>query len=71
MLSLGIDWPLAPSMAVRSRGLRSGSLPPSRAAMEISCEKRLNILPFLASTRALMCFTFDHLLCPAMRENLE
>ena len=42
--------------------------------MVISREILEKTLPFLASTRSLLCLTFDHLLCPAMLErggNLE
>src|SRR6266576_5653100 len=51
-------------MALRSRGLPLGSPPPVLAAMVISFDNLLKILPRLASIAPLKRLTFDHLLCP-------
>src|ERR1022692_945127 len=54
MLSAGMLTDLAARMAVRRRGLASGS-PPLRAAMEISLMTRVNVFPRLASSAAFLC----------------
>ena len=64
IFSLGVDTALAPSMAARRRGFRSGSPPPLLAASMISWAKRAKTLPFLASSLALTYLILDHLLCP-------
>src|SRR5581483_630982 len=63
MLSAGILTALAAVIAVRKRGLASGS-PPPRAAIMISLIKRVNTLPRLASRAAFLCLMVAHLLCP-------
>src|ERR1043166_8713598 len=54
-------------MALRRRGLAVGSPPPLFAAMVISFDNLLKILPRFASIAPLNRLTFDHLLCPAIR----
>src|SRR2546423_14576738 len=66
MLSLGMLWARAASMALRRRGLPFGSPPPILAAMVISLDNLLKILPRFASIAPLKRLTFDHLLCPAI-----
>src|SRR6202030_3835973 len=61
MLCARADW-----MALRRRGLPLGSPPPVFAAMVISFDNLLKILPRLASIAPLKRLTFDHLLCPAI-----
>src|SRR5215471_14970344 len=58
-------------MALRRRGLPLGSPPPLFAAMEISFDNLLKILPRLASIAPLKRLTFDHLLCPAIGAELS
>src|ERR1700686_1614869 len=50
--------------ALRRRRLPFGSPPPVFAAMVISFDNLLKILPRLASIAPLKRLTFDHLLCP-------
>src|SRR5207249_2407963 len=59
MLSLGIPASRPWSIAVRRRGLPSGSPPPSLAATAISRASLLNSLP---RTRSTFCF-FSRILC--------
>src|SRR5215471_7917849 len=66
MLSLGMLCALAAKMALRRRGLALGSPPPLFAAIVISFDNLLKILPRLASIAPLKRLTFDHLLCPAI-----
>src|SRR5207248_8162775 len=66
ILSLGMLWSRAAWIALRRRGLPAGSPPPVLAAMLISFENLLKILPRLASIAPLKRLTFDHLLCPAI-----
>src|SRR4029434_8667588 len=66
MLSFGMLWSRAVWIALRRRGLPEGSPPPVFAAMLISFDNLLKILPRLASIAPLKRLTFDHLLCPAM-----
>jgi hypothetical protein len=66
MLSFGMLWARAISITLRSRGLPSGSPPPTRAATLIYLENLLKIVPRLTSSAPLARLTFDHLLCPAM-----
>src|ERR1700733_7949671 len=63
MLSCGMFSALAARIAVRSRGLPSGS-PPPRAAMEISLIRRVKILPRLASAAPFLCLMDAHLEWP-------
>jgi len=51
-------------IALRRRGLPLGSPPPVLAAMVISFDNLLKILPRFASIAPLKRLTFDHLLCP-------
>src|ERR1044072_9685992 len=67
MLSFGMLCVRAAWMALRSRGLPLGSPPPPFAAMVISFDNLLKILPRFASIAPLKRLTFDHLLCPAIR----
>jgi hypothetical protein len=53
MFSLGIDFALAASIAVRSRGFPAGSPPASLAAIVISRMSFVNWAPRLASVAAL------------------
>src|SRR5690348_8334393 len=55
---------LAAAMAVRSRGLESGSPPPTRAAMVISRISLVKMRPRLASVAAFLCLIVAHLECP-------
>src|SRR6516164_7553135 len=66
ILSLGMLCALAARMALRRRGFAFGSPPPLFAAMVISFDNLLKILPRLASIAPLKRLTFDHLLCPAI-----
>src|SRR6516164_6840598 len=63
MLSAGMFSALAAAMAVRKRGLVSGS-PPFLAAMEISLMRRVKILPRLASSAPFLCLMVAHLEWP-------
>src|ERR1700685_2721299 len=65
MLPEGVETFLAARMALRSRGLPSGS-PPLRAAMEISLIRRVNAFPRLASVAAFLCLMEVHLAWPDM-----
>src|SRR3954462_1890930 len=66
ILSFGMLWLRAVWMALRRRGLPVGSPPPILAAMLISFDNLLKMLPRLTSSAPLKRLTFDHLLCPAM-----
>src|SRR5438477_12832352 len=66
-LSLGMLCARAAWIALRRRGLALGSPPPVFAAMVISFDNLLKILPRFASITPLNRLTFDHLLCPAIR----
>src|SRR6266403_1967041 len=66
MLSFGMLCVRAAWIALRRRGLPFGSPPPRFAAMVISFDNLLKILPRLASIAPLKRLTFDHLLCPAI-----
>src|SRR5689334_13960821 len=57
---------LAAAMAVRRRGLPSGSPPPLFAAMVISLIRRVNILPRLASSAPFLCLIVAHFEWPDM-----
>src|SRR6202035_1889097 len=58
--------PLAVRMAVRKRGLVSGSAPPVRAAMVNSRIILVKTLPRLASVAAFLCLIVAHFECPDM-----
>src|SRR5580704_3636699 len=60
MLSAGMFSALAAAMALRRRGLPSGSPPPERAAMVISLMRRVKILPRLASSAPFLCLIVAH-----------
>src|SRR6202521_418717 len=66
MLSLGIFSFLAARIAVRRRGLESGSPPPTRAAMVISRITFVKMRPRLASVAAFLCLMVAHFECPDM-----
>src|SRR3712207_8124177 len=66
MLSLGIEASRAFWMASASRGLPSGSPPPSFAATVIARASFVKSLPRRASTIAFLCLIPAHLECPAM-----
>src|SRR5580698_454278 len=65
MLSLGMFSALAAAMALRKRGLPSGS-PPDLAAMLISLMSCVKILPRLASSAPFLCLIVAHLEWPDM-----
>src|ERR1043166_5243378 len=65
MLSAGMFSDLAARMAVRNRGLVSGS-PPFFAAMLISLIRRVKILPRLASSAPFLCLIVAHFEWPDM-----
>ena len=65
MFSAGMRWPLALSIAVRRRGLKSGSPPPSRAATAISRPSLEKSFPFALSVTAFWRLIFDHFEWPA------
>src|SRR5579863_1927894 len=67
ILSPGMFSALAARMAVRRRGLPSGSPPPALAAMVISLIRRVNVLPRLASSAPFLCLIVAHLEWPDMR----
>src|SRR6266498_4843484 len=69
-LSFGMFAARLLSRARRSRGFIPGSPPPILAAMVISLLSFAKILPRLASIAPLKCFTFAHLLCPAISRSL-
>src|SRR2546429_4453420 len=60
MLSAGMFSALAAAMALRRRGLPSGSPPPSLEAMVISLIRRVKILPRLASRAPFLCLIVAH-----------
>src|SRR5436190_15165208 len=66
MVSVGMLWPRAVSMAVRSRGLPLGSPPPSRAEMVISRITLVQTLDFFESEASFLCLILDHRLWPDM-----
>src|SRR5664280_1567000 len=66
MFSAGMFSALAARIAVRSRGLPSGSPPPPFAAIEISLMRRVNILPRLASVAPFLCLMVAHFEWPDM-----
>src|SRR5690348_4174106 len=64
MLSAGMFSAFAARMAVRRRGLASGSPPPMRAATVISLIILVKILPRLASSAPFLCLIVAHFECP-------
>src|ERR1700749_3404732 len=62
---------LAARIAVRRRGLESGSPPPFLAAMLISLIRRVNILPRLASAAPFLCLMVAHLEWPDIASLFE
>src|SRR5436309_10789614 len=64
MLSFGIEYDRAFSIAFASARLPAGSPPPSFAATMIARESFENSLPRLASAAPFLCLIEDHLLCP-------
>src|SRR5580658_1279226 len=66
MLSAGMFSAFAAAIALRRRGLPSGSPPPPLAAMVISLIRRVNILPRLASVAPFLCLMVAHFEWPDM-----
>src|SRR5437763_15401202 len=64
MLSFGIEYDLAFSIAFCSARLFAGSPPPSLAATMIARESLEKSLPRFASAAPFLCLIDDHLLCP-------
>src|SRR5918994_817967 len=64
MLSFGIEYERAFSIAFWSERLPAGSGPPSLAATMIARESFEKSLPRLASAAPFLCLIEDHLLCP-------
>src|SRR5579863_2539975 len=64
MLSAGIFSDLAARMAVRRRGLESGSPPLMRAATVISLISLVKIFPRRASSAPFLCLMVAHFECP-------
>src|SRR5208282_23105 len=67
MLSLGMLAARHFNSTIRKRGFIAASPPASLAAMLISLLNFANIFARLASIPPLKCFTFAHLLCPAIK----
>src|ERR1700722_15078411 len=66
MFSCGMFSAFAARMAVRRRGLPSGSPPPPLAAMVISLIRRVNVLPRFASNAPFLCLIVAHFEWPDM-----
>src|SRR3954468_21349934 len=64
MLSFGIEYERAFSIAFWSARLADGSGPPSRAATMIARVSFEKSLPRFASAAPFLCLIDDHLLCP-------
>src|SRR4029077_2472541 len=64
MLSFGIEYDLAFSIAFCRARLLAGSPPPSFAATMIARESFEKSLPRFASAAPFLCLIDDHLLCP-------
>src|SRR5579871_4324436 len=64
MLSFGIEYDFAFSIAFCSARLLAGSPPPSFAATMIERASFEKSLPRLASAAPFLCLIDDHLLCP-------
>src|SRR2546429_9988666 len=67
MLSFGIEYDFAFSIAFCSARLFAGSPPPSLAATMIARESFEKSLPRFASAAPFLCLIDDHLLCPDTR----
>src|ERR671925_633298 len=67
MLSFGIEYERAFSIAFCNARLPAGSGPPSFAATMIARESFENSLPRFASAAPFLCLIDDHLLCPDTR----
>src|ERR671939_704347 len=67
MLSFGIEYDLAFSIAFWSARLLAGSPPPSFAATMIARASFEKSLPRFASAAPFLCLIDDHLLCPDTR----
>src|SRR6184192_2895732 len=67
MLSFGIEFAFAFSIAFWSARLPAGSGPPSRAATMIARESFEKSLPRFASAAPFLCLIELHLLCPDIR----
>src|SRR5690349_18022044 len=64
MLSFGIEYERAFSMAFWSARFAAGSGPPSLAAAMIARESFVKSAPRFASAAPFLCLIDDHLLCP-------
>src|SRR5580765_6289112 len=64
MLSFGIEYDFAFSIAAASVALFAGSPPPSFAATMIARVSFENSFPRFASAAPFLCLIDDHLLCP-------
>src|SRR6059058_2933887 len=64
MLSFGMEYDFAFSIAFCSARLPDGSAPPSFAATMIARDSFEKSLPRLASAAPFLCLMLDHLLCP-------
>src|SRR3982075_4486162 len=64
MLSFGMEYDFAFSIAFCRERLPDGSPPPSLAATMIARESFEKSLPRLASAAPFLCLIDDHLLCP-------
>src|SRR5438034_1459093 len=71
MLSFGIEYDRAFSIAFCSVRLPAGSGPPSFAATMIARESFEKSFPRLASAAPFLCLIEDHLLCPDTRRLLH
>src|SRR5919205_1525587 len=67
MLSFGIEYDFAFSIAFASARFAVGSPPPSFAATMIARESLEKSLPRFASAAPFLCLIDDHLLCPDTR----
>src|SRR5919206_1868852 len=66
MLSFGIEYDFAFSIAFASARFAPGSGPPSFAATMIARESLEKSFPRRASAAPFLCLIVDHLLCPDM-----
>src|SRR6185312_16920223 len=71
MLSFGIEYDFAFSIAFASVALLAGSPPPSFAATMIARVSFEKSLPRLASAAPFLCLIEDHLLCPDTHRLLD
>src|SRR3982750_4436934 len=67
MLSFGIEYERAFSIAFASARFAPGSAPPSFAATMIARDSFEKSLPRFASAAPFLCLIVDHLLCPDTR----